>query len=92
MLSLVTWCLGAWILSEKKKVLETIIDFFFDPVIMLMMVAGLSTFLIAFCGCFGSLRENTILLQMVRLSKTIKIKKNVLKQLAEKKVPQRYIH
>ncbi|KAJ8316839.1 hypothetical protein KUTeg_004743 [Tegillarca granosa] len=35
-----------------------------DRIIMLMMVGGLFTFLIAFCGCCGSLRENTLLLKM----------------------------
>lgn len=35
-----------------------------DPAILLVMV-GVLTFLITFCGCVGSLRENICLLQTV---------------------------
>lgn len=36
-----------------------------DPAILLVVV-GVLTFLITFCGCVGSLRENICLLQTVR--------------------------
>lgn len=35
-----------------------------DPAILLTVV-GVLTFLITFCGCIGSLRENIVLLQAV---------------------------
>lgn len=35
-----------------------------DPAIMLLVV-GILMFIITFCGCVGSLRENICLLQMV---------------------------
>ncbi|XP_069139592.1 tetraspanin-5-like [Argopecten irradians] len=54
--------LGIWIQVLKGKVVLHIVDFLFDPSIMIMCLGGSVTFLVAFFGCCGSLRENIVLL------------------------------
>ncbi|XP_060075786.1 tetraspanin-33-like [Ylistrum balloti] len=54
--------IGIWIQILKGKVVVHLVDFLFDPSIMVMCVGGAVTCLVSFFGCFGSLRENVILL------------------------------
>ncbi|XP_061202865.1 tetraspanin-33 isoform X1 [Neopsephotus bourkii] len=49
----------AWLLKHAEATMACLVV---DPAILLIVV-GVLTFLIAFCGCIGSLRENIILLQ-----------------------------
>ncbi|XP_021350737.1 tetraspanin-33-like isoform X2 [Mizuhopecten yessoensis] len=54
--------LGIWIQVLKGKVVLHLVDLLFDPSVMIMCLGGSVTFLVAFFGCFGSLRENLVLL------------------------------
>ncbi|XP_062465462.1 tetraspanin-33 isoform X1 [Pezoporus occidentalis] len=49
----------AWLLKHAEATMACLVV---DPAILLIVV-GVLTFLIAFCGCIGSLRENIVLLQ-----------------------------
>ncbi|NXK80223.1 TSN33 protein, partial [Amazona guildingii] len=49
----------AWLLKHSEATMACLVV---DPAILLIVV-GVLTFLIAFCGCIGSLRENIVLLQ-----------------------------
>ncbi|XP_065535411.1 tetraspanin-33 isoform X2 [Lathamus discolor] len=51
----------AWLLKHAEATMACLVV---DPAILLIVV-GVLTFLIAFCGCIGSLRENIVLLQVV---------------------------
>ncbi|XP_013397125.1 tetraspanin-33 [Lingula anatina] len=62
--------LGAWVLIEKEKKLRDVLDFFFDPAII-MCAAGCIIFVLAFFGCIGALRENLCLLQTFHYVLTI---------------------
>ncbi|NXD73710.1 TSN33 protein, partial [Eolophus roseicapillus] len=49
----------AWLLKHAEATMACLVV---DPAILLIVV-GVLTFFIAFCGCIGSLRENIVLLQ-----------------------------
>ncbi|XP_046372095.1 tetraspanin-33-like [Haliotis rufescens] len=55
--------IGAYILATKNKLVTDAIDFFLDPSCVLCLVGSVMTF-IAFFGCMGSLRENTVFLKI----------------------------
>ena len=55
---------GGWALDEKTKYSD-LSSVTFNPAVLLIIVGALM-FIIAFCGCVGALRENKLLLQMVR--------------------------
>ena len=56
--------MGAWVLSERGHLVRDSASFFLDPSAMLCLLGAL-TFLVAFCGCLGALRENVRLLKVV---------------------------
>ena len=56
---------GYWLLAEKGKIITDGMYFFFDPAVM-SMVNGCVIFSVAFFGCLGALRENILLLKVVR--------------------------
>lgn len=58
--------LGTYILVLKGKTISNWIDFFFDPAMFIMTFMGSCITVISFCGAYGSLRENTMLLKIVR--------------------------
>lgn len=51
-------------LTDKGKIVTDGSDFFLDPTIMICIVGGI-TFVVAFLGCVGALRENLLLLKIV---------------------------
>ncbi|ESO85058.1 hypothetical protein LOTGIDRAFT_235927 [Lottia gigantea] len=55
--------LGTYILVLKEKVVRDVIDFLLDPACILT-VSGAIIFCLAFFGCMGALRENTVFLKI----------------------------
>ncbi|KAK7482013.1 hypothetical protein BaRGS_00026705 [Batillaria attramentaria] len=58
---------GAWVLSERGQLVREPTAFFLDPSAMTCLV-GAITFVVAFIGCLGALRENICLLKTSQLS------------------------
>ena len=67
MIATVAIGLGLWVLTDKGKIVTDSSDFFLDPTIMICIVGGI-TFVVAFLGCVGALRENLLLLKVVCIS------------------------
>ena len=59
--------LGLWVLTDKGKIISDGSNFYLDPTIMIVIVGGI-TFVVAFLGCVGALRENLLLLKVVSRS------------------------
>ena len=57
---------GAWALAEKSGYSD-VSSLTFNPAVLLI-VAGALTFVVAFCGCVGALRENKLLLKVVSIA------------------------
>ncbi|XP_064630656.1 tetraspanin-33-like [Lineus longissimus] len=57
--------LGAWLLYEKKKVIDDVFDFLFDPAV-LFCCAGCLVFVLSFFGCCGALRENQCFIKLYK--------------------------
>lgn len=55
--------LGTYILVLKEKKVHDVLDFFLDPACD-MCLAGAFIFVLAFFGCTGALRENTVFLKI----------------------------
>ena len=64
MIACVVIGLGLWLLTDKGKIVTDGTDFFLDPSIMVCTVGGI-TFVVAFLGCVGALRENLLILKVV---------------------------
>ena len=58
--------LGLWVLTDKGQIITDGSDFYLDPTIMVVIVGSI-TFVVAFLGCVGALRENLLLLKVVGL-------------------------
>ncbi|XP_074641919.1 tetraspanin-33-like [Tubulanus polymorphus] len=69
--------LGAWLLYVKEKKVKDVMDFIFDPAI-LMCVTGAFVFILSTFGCTGSLRENTCFLKCYHIIITILLLLEVL--------------
>ncbi|KAK7109063.1 uncharacterized protein [Littorina saxatilis] len=65
--SVVAIVIGGWVLSERGQLVRDPGSFFLDPSAMLCLLGALS-FLVAFCGCLGALRENICLLRVYQIS------------------------
>lgn len=63
-------CLGFWIIIEKGKEVRDVLDFFFDPSILMSLAGGI-IFSLGFFGCLGALRENICLLKTFHILLTI---------------------
>lgn len=55
---------GSWQLTDRDKHITDAMDFILDPPIIICII-GAITFLVAFPGFFGALRENLMLLKLV---------------------------
>ena len=55
-------------LKDVGTVFKSTIDWYFDPTIYIIIFGGL-TFIIAFLGCIGALRENICMLKSVSSKK-----------------------
>jgi hypothetical protein len=55
---------GTWRLTDDEKVITDAVDFVLDPFIILCII-GTITFIIAFLGCVGAIREHSLMLKSV---------------------------
>lgn len=55
---------GTWRLTDDEKVITDAVDFVLDPFIILCII-GAITFIIAFLGCVGAIREHSLMLKSV---------------------------
>ncbi|XP_056004493.1 tetraspanin-33-like isoform X2 [Ostrea edulis] len=53
---------GTWRLTDDEKVITDAVDFVLDPFIILCII-GAITFIIAFLGCVGAIREHSLMLK-----------------------------
>jgi len=61
-----TIVMGIWMRSDKTFFVTSDTDFYLDLPLMTCIGGGV-TFVVAFLGCVGALRENLVLLRVVRM-------------------------
>lgn len=66
MIAIGTIVMGIWMRSDKTFFVTSDTDFYLDLPLMTCIGGGV-TFVVAFLGCVGALRENLVLLRVVRM-------------------------